>query len=118
VVFTGDTVFVQRLLGVMPNTGLAWIRSLEYLRDRLKPGIVVPGHGHVTDLTEALRDSYDYLVLLRDSATARFDDGAFDPVEAIEGLDQSRFSYLHNYDDLSFRSRNALHMAAELFEAR
>jgi len=115
IVFAGDTVFVQRLLGILPGSALRWIKSLEYLRDKLKPKIVVPGHGHVTDLAESLRDSYDYLVFLRDAVTQRFAGGAFDPVEASQGLDQSRFKYLMNYDDLGFRSRNALAVAEEIF---
>ncbi len=116
ILFAGDTIFTQRLLGVQPGTGLQWIKSLEYIRDTLKPRIVVPGHGHVTDLDEGLRDTYDYLVMLRDHAVKQFDEGAFDPVEASEGLDQSRFSYLKNYSDLFFRSRNALNMATEVYD--
>jgi glyoxylase-like metal-dependent hydrolase (beta-lactamase superfamily II) len=116
IVFAGDTVFVQRLLGVLPGSAQRWIKSLEYLRDELKPMIVVPGHGHVTDLNEALRDSYDYLVFLRDATRKRFADGAFDPVEASQGLDQSRFKHLLNYDDLGFRSRNAQAVAEEIFQ--
>lgn len=116
IVFTGDTVVVQRLLGVIPGSALRWIKSLEYLRDELKPKIVVPGHGHVTGLAESLRDSYDYLVFLREATRKRFTDGAFDPIEASQGLDQSRFKYLVNYDDLSFRSRNAQAVAEEIFQ--
>ena len=116
IVFTGDTVFVQRLLGVLPGSAQRWVKSLEYLRDELKPKVVVPGHGHVTDLNEALRDSYNYLVFLRDATRKRFADGAFDPVEASQGLDQSRFKHLLNYDDLGFRSRNALAVAEEIFQ--
>ena len=113
--FTGDLVYVQRLLGVRDNGATAWINSLEYLRDSLQPLVVIPGHGHVTDLNEALRDSYDYLVHLRNTVQQQIDEGAFDPVEASQGLDQSRFSYLENYDDLRFRSINALNVAEELF---
>jgi len=116
IVFAGDAVFAQRLLGVMPGSTQRWIKSLEYLRDELKPKIVVPGHGHVTDLAEALRDSYDYLVFLREATRKRFADGAFDPVEASQGLDQSHFKYLVNYDDLGFRSRNAQAVAEEIFQ--
>jgi glyoxylase-like metal-dependent hydrolase (beta-lactamase superfamily II) len=116
IVFAGDTVVVQRLLGVLPGSARRWIKSLEYLRDELKPKTIVPGHGHVTDLRESLRDSYDYLVFLRDAVAKRFADGAFDPVEASQGLDQSRFKYLVNYDDLGFRSRNAQAVAEEIFQ--
>ncbi len=114
-VFTGDTVFAERMLGVLPGSAGRWIKSLEYLRDTLKPRIVVPGHGKVTDMKQSLRDSYDYLVFLRDAVKKRFSDGAFDPVEASQNLDQSRFSYLKNYEDLGLRSRNALAVAEEFF---
>lgn len=117
ILFTGDIVFVQRLLGLMPDTGFAWIKTFEYMRDRLHPAVIIPGHGHVTDLEEATRDTYDYLIFLRDSARHALADGAFDPVEASQGLDQSRFSYLVHYDDLPLRSRNALNMAREVFAA-
>lgn len=116
VAFVGDIVFHQRLLGVPKNSVKAWIRSLEWLRDELQPKVVVPGHGDVTDVDGAMRDSYDYLVFLRDTISERIADGAFDPVEASQGIDQSRFSYLANYEQIQFRSRNALHVAQELFE--
>jgi len=115
IVFAGDTVFVDRLLGIMPGSMQRWTRSLEFLRDELKPRVVVPGHGRVTDLDKTLRDSYDYLMFLRGTVARRFAEGAFDPVEASQNLDQSRFAYLQNYDDLAFRSRNALAVAEEIF---
>jgi len=115
VVFAGDTVFADRILGILPGSAGRWIKSLEYLRDSLQPRIVVPGHGKVTDMKQALRDSYDYLVFLRSAVSKRFADGAFDPVEASQNLDQARFSYLKNYEDLGLRSRNALAVAEELF---
>jgi glyoxylase-like metal-dependent hydrolase (beta-lactamase superfamily II) len=118
IVFAGDTVFADRLLGILPGSAGRWIKSLEYLRDTLKPRIVIPGHGRVTDLDRALRDSYDYLAFLRGAVNRRYKEGAFDPVEASQNLDQSRFAYLHNYDDLGLRSRNALAVAEEVFQAR
>lgn len=116
-VFAGDTVFAERMLGILPDSAGRWIKSLEYLRDTLKPRVVVPGHGKATDMKQVLRDSYDYLVFLRSAVSKRFADGAFDPVEASQNLDQSRFSYLKNYEDLGLRSRNALAVAEELFSA-
>lgn len=117
VVFAGDTVFAERILGILPDSAGRWIKSIEYLRDTLKPQIVVPGHGAITNLDRALRDSYDYLLFLRDAVKKRFADGAFDPVEASQNLDQSRFSYLKHYEDLGLRSRNALAVAEELFQS-
>jgi len=117
VVYAGDTVFAERMLGILPDSAGRWIKSLEYLRDTLKPRIVVPGHGAVTNIDRAMRDSYDYLVFLRGAVTKRFADGAFDPVEASQNLDQSRFSHLKNYEDLGLRSRNALAVAEEVFKS-
>ena len=117
VVFAGDTVFTERMLGIQPGSAGRWIKSLEYLRDTLQPRVVVPGHGKVTDMKQTLRDSYDYLLFLRSAVTKRFADGAFDPVEASQNLDQSRFSYLKNYEDLGMRSRNALAVAEEVFKS-
>ena len=118
ILFTSDAVYVQRLLGVLPNGTNRWIASLEFIRDELSPKVLIPGHGHVTDLDEAMRDTYGYLVMLRDRIQDRIDDGAFDPVEAAQGLDQSDFSYLANWDQLSFRAMNAQRVAEELFQAR
>lgn len=117
VVFAGDTVFAERMPGILPDSAGRWIKSLEYLRDTLQPRIVVPGHGAVTNIDRAMRDSYDYLVFLRSAVTKRFADGAFDPVEASQNLDQSRFSYLQNYEDPGLRSRNALAVAEEVFKS-
>ncbi len=114
IVFTGDIVFSRRLLGVQENGALRWIKSLEYLRDNLKASIIIPGHGKVTNLKIAFQDSYQYLVMLRDKVKINIDEGAFDAVEAIEGIDQSNFSHLKNYSSISFRSRNALRVAEEL----
>ena len=115
VLFTSDTVYTQRLLGVFPGGLKRWLSSLEVMRDEIQPAVVIPGHGHVTDLDEALRDTYDYLTMLRDGVQARIDDGAFDAVEAAQGLDQSAFSYLRNWEQLSFRAMNAQRVAEELF---
>ena len=114
IVFTGDIIFSQRLLGVQPNGGLRWIKTLDYLKNTLKPKIIIPGHGAVTNLKTALHDTYDYLLMLQKGANAGFDNDAMDAFEAIQGLDQSEFSYLNNYSKLSFRSRNALRMAQDI----
>ena len=115
IVFAGDVVFAERLLGIQPNMGLRWIAALEHMRDEIKPKIVIPGHGAPTTLDAALKDSLDYLVMLRDGSRQAIDDGAFDPFEVAENLDQSAFSYLENFGDIRFRKRNAMRMAEEAF---
>ncbi|HSO44973.1 MAG TPA: MBL fold metallo-hydrolase [Rhodoferax sp.] len=114
-VFAGDIVFVDRLLGIQPGMGLRWISALSYLRDELRPVTVIPGHGEVATLGKAMKDSLGYLTLLRDGATQAFKNGAFDPVEASQAIDQTPFSYLVNFTDAQFRSNNAIRMAEEVF---
>ena len=87
---------------------------MAYLRDNIKSHIVIPGHGAVTNLKTALHDTYDYLLMLKNGVIEGFNNDAFDAFEAIQELDQSEFSYLKNYSNLSFRSKNALHMAQEI----
>ena len=53
---------------------------------------------------EAMLGDYEVRLQLSGARTA-LEQGAFDPVEAIEGLDQSAFSYLENYSSISFRIR-------------
>ncbi|MGE0099064.1 MAG: MBL fold metallo-hydrolase [Hydrogenophaga sp.] len=118
IVFAGDALFSERLLGLQPGLGLKWIAALERLRDELRPVTVVPGHGHPGPADKALADSLGYLLMLRDGARQLFDAGAFDPVEVAEKLDQSKFAYLRNYDDARFRSENAIRMADEVLKTR
>ncbi|OIP16040.1 MAG: hypothetical protein AUK51_11730 [Comamonadaceae bacterium CG2_30_59_20] len=114
-VFSGDIVFVDRLLGIQPGMGFRWMAALTYLRDVLRPITVIPGHGEVANLGTAMKDSLGYLTLLRDGAAQAFKNGAFDPVEASQAIDQTPFSYLVNFTDAQFRSNNAIHMAEEVF---
>jgi glyoxylase-like metal-dependent hydrolase (beta-lactamase superfamily II) len=118
IVFAGDSVFAERLLGIQPGLGFKWIAALERLRDELKPVTVIPGHGNVTTLDKALKDSLGYLLMLRDGSRQLIADGAFDPVEVADKLDQSVFAYLANYEDKRFRGQNAMRMAEEVFAAQ
>lgn len=116
-VFSGDIVFADRLLGIMPGMGMKWISALTFLRDELRPVTVIPGHGKVSTLDQAMKDSLGYLTLLRDGAALAFKNGAFDPVEASQAIDQSAYAYLVNYSDAPFRSNNAIRMAEEVFKS-
>ncbi len=65
VVFSGDIVYVDRMLGVIPvsHTG-RWLDSFAAL-EALKPARIVPGHGEVCDLPQAQAQTRDYLQALR-----------------------------------------------------
>lgn len=115
IVFSGDVVFADRLLGIQPRMAMKWIAALEYLRDVVKPQTVIPGHGPVSTLAKPMADSLGYLLMLRDDAKSAITNGAFEPAEVADKLDQSKFSYLLNFDDRRFRHENAYRMAEEVF---
>jgi glyoxylase-like metal-dependent hydrolase (beta-lactamase superfamily II) len=103
VVFTGDIVYVERMLGVLPvSSSREWLEAFAAIA-ALEPAVVVPGHGDPTDLARATADTYDYLVFLREAVGEFMDHGG--DITRVGTLDQSRFSYLENYDTL--KGRNA-----------
>lgn len=110
VVFAGDIIFVERMLGVQEHSkSSTWIKSFEAIQ-ALKPAAIVPGHGHVTNLKRAKADTYDYLVFLRNAVGKFMKDGG--SIADVGKIDQSKFSYLKNYDTL--KGRNAQQVYSEM----
>lgn len=105
VLFAGDLVFTQRLLAVLPigNSG-GWVTALDQAL-ALKPQIIVPGHGKLTDSKTATRDTRDYIMTLRDGAQAVLaKNGSLQ--DAVAKTDQSKFTYLLNFELLAKRNMN------------
>ena len=110
VLFSGDLVYVGRMLGVMPHSNSRhWIEAFETMA-ALEPLIIVPGHGPPADLARARADSLDYLVFLRETVGAFMQEGG--DITQIGGLDQSRFEYLEDYQTL--KGRNAQQVFQEM----
>lgn len=98
VVFTGDIVYVERMLSVNSvSISSSWVKVFEAVA-ALQPAKVVPGHGHVTDLKRARADTYDYLVALRQGVSELIEQGM--GLESVSKIDQSRFQYLKFFDSL------------------
>lgn len=99
VVFTGDVVYTERMLGIHPQSDP--VGKLESFRklEELDPAIVVPGHGAATDLATARRDTGDYLEALIREVRAGLDDWETldETVERIAELPP--FQHLLHYDD-------------------
>ena len=101
-IFTGDIVYVERILGVMEfSSSRDWIETFEAMAAH-DPKVVVPGHGSATDLATATRDTYDYLVNLRTRMAEHIDDGG-DIIGAVD-IDQSAFAYLEQFEQLARRN--------------
>jgi glyoxylase-like metal-dependent hydrolase (beta-lactamase superfamily II) len=111
VVFTGDIVYTQRILGVLSfSNSQTWLTAFEAIA-ALDPDHVVPGHGDATDMLTATADTYDYLTNLREGMAEHIDAGG-DIIGAAK-VDQSAFAYLQNFDQLAGRNAQAVFEAME-----
>lgn len=110
IMFTGDIVYTERMLSVRPYSHAAsWLTAFETMAN-FEPEHIVPGHGHVTTLDRARKDTHSYLRFLRGSV-AKFMDAGGDLAD-IGKIDQSDFDYLVNYEFL--KNRNAQQVYTEL----
>jgi glyoxylase-like metal-dependent hydrolase (beta-lactamase superfamily II) len=99
VLFSGDVVYVDRLLGVIPvSRTLAWLATFTEI-ERLAPNRIVPGHGRVTDLATAQADTRDYLLALRLHMKKAVDDGQ-DISAAVKAFDARPWMRLLNAAEL------------------
>ncbi|EBA04204.1 hypothetical protein RB2150_06873 [Rhodobacterales bacterium HTCC2150] len=105
-VFSGDIVYINRLLGVMDFSNSAeWVEAFEAIA-ALNPKHVVPGHGPATNLGKARADTYDYLKNLRTKIGEHIDEGG-DIIGSVN-VDQSAFDYLDQFDALAGRNAQAV----------
>ena len=99
VLFSGDTVYTDRLLGVIPvSQTRAWLATFAEI-ERLAPERIVPGHGRVTDLATARADTRDYLLALRAHMKRAVDEGV-DLSAAVKSFDARPFARLLNAAEL------------------
>jgi len=97
VVFTGDVVYVDRILGLLEvSKTKAWMESFEALR-AIEPRVVVPGHGRVTDMTQAERETGQLLLALR-THMARALEAGTDLTNAVKSFDATPFKHLQHVD--------------------
>ena len=106
VVFGGDLVFVDRILGVLPFSSVRKGQQAFKTMVALAPAHVVPGHGRVCDLAKAKRDSGDYYDFLANVVGA-----AAKEMEAMDAVltrhaDLPAFRHLENYADLHRANMN------------
>lgn len=102
VVFSGDIVYIERLLGVMPFSDSAgWLEAFAAMA-ALDPAVVVPGHGPATTLERARAQTEAYLINLREQMRAYIDDGG-EIIGSVD-VDQSAFEGLELFENLARRN--------------
>ncbi len=98
-VFTGDIVYVERILGVGEQSSITdWPAAFEAMA-ATGASHVVPGHGHATTMDRARADTYDYLMNLLAQIAALIETGG--DLSGAAGVDQSAFAGLEQFDSLS-----------------
>lgn len=111
VMFTGDIVYVDRMLGVgTQSNSKSWIRVYQSMA-AYKPQYLIPGHGQATNLSQANKDTYNYLVFLRKSVSDFMENGG--DITDISSVNQSRFNYLLNHETLSGRNAQQVYIEME-----
>lgn len=85
--------------GVIPvSRTKPWLDTFAEI-ERLAPGRIVPGRGHVTDLKTAQAQTRDYLLALRAHMTKAVDDGQ-DMIAAVKSFDGRSWLPLLNAAEL------------------
>lgn len=93
VAFSGDVVYVDRVLGLHPVSKTKnWLDSFAML-EALKPQTIVPGHGSVTDLATAQSHTRDLLIALRSHMRKAVESGV-DPSTAVKSFNAAPFKAL------------------------
>lgn len=99
VLFTGDVVYVDRLLGVIPVSNTRnWLATFTVI-EQLNHPTIVTGHGKVTNLATARADTRDYLLALRAHMKKAVDDGV-DVSAAVKSFNAAPFMRLLNAAEL------------------
>jgi len=106
VVFTGDLVYVDRILGVLPQSNVRKAQAAFQRLVTLNPKHVVPGHGRVTDLAQAKRDTEDYyeFLIANVGVAARNMDSIGETLDKFAKPKQ--FMHLENFADLHRANMN------------
>ena len=112
VVFSGDLVYVDRLLGVIPVSNTKnWLAGFAEI-ERLQPKHIVPGHGEITNLELARNQTKSYLQRLRDHMRAAVEKGT-DISIAVKAFDATAFDRLRNAKDLGPGNASRVYLEME-----
>lgn len=110
-VFTGDIVYVERILGVGEQSSITdWPDAFEAVA-ATGAAHVVPGHGHATTMEQARSDTYDYLMLLRSEIGMLIESGG--DILAAPNIDQSSFRHLEQFESLAGRNAQTVFQQME-----
>ena len=110
-VFTGDIVYIGRILSVMDfSDSASWLDAFDAIEE-LEPMHLVPGHDPLTTVKQAQADTRGYLKNLRNRMRTYIDGGG-DIIGSVQ-VDQSEFDYLDLFDALAGRNAQTVYQQME-----
>lgn len=111
VIFSGDVIYLERLLSVMSfSNSKSWVSVFNKLQS-FNPKYIVPGHGKPSNLKQAKQETYGYLTMLRTKVTEFMENGGV--IQDVSKIDQSEYFYLENFDLLKGRNVQQVYQEIE-----
>lgn len=113
ILFSGDHIYVDRLLGILPESNAeTWLKAFQQAI-ALEPLQIVPGHGRVCDVAQARRETGDYLAFIV-NGTRQFAEDMAGVDTAVAALKEApAFRHLRNFDDLHRGNVNRAYLRFE-----
>lgn len=111
VMFTGDIVYVDRMLGIGPaGDSASWLEVFDTMAG-FGARHIVPGHGGATDMEQARAETRDYLAHLRREIGKVIEAGG--SIEEGTDIDQSQFSHLAVFEQIARKNAQNVYMQME-----
>ncbi len=109
VLFSGDHVYVDRILGVLPghSNPKTWRTAVHEMMKTYPTATVVPGHGQVCDMKKVKAETADYLDYLNDVVGKAATNMEEIDVVSAKALDFPAFNHLKVYDVLHPKNVNS-----------
>jgi glyoxylase-like metal-dependent hydrolase (beta-lactamase superfamily II) len=115
VLFSGDLIYVDRVFAVLPWSSVKHGQRAFHAMEALQPKYIVPGHGRVSDLARARRDTGDYYDFLNKTIGSA--------AEAMENMEEvlnrynhlPQFEHLEHFDELHRTNMNRSWLEYEEF---
>ena len=112
IIYASDLLYAERLLAVLQDSKVGnWIKAYDDLV-QYQNFSFIPGHGKPGPLSNFDFPTRSYLALLFDHMTKMVEQGV-DVQDAINKLDQSKYSKLVNYEELAGRNASWAYLERE-----
>lgn len=113
VLFSGDHIYVDRMLGIHPQSDvISWKAAFDQAM-QLQPQVIVPGHGQVTSSRQAIAETGDYLNFLIGGVQSALEDWKALDETVAELSAQENFRHLQHYDSWHRRNINRTYLQLE-----